>query len=86
MEFLAERGLEIFGAFGMVIAVLLFWIRQLIVDLREEKKYAREVNKLFQDNAVKTIHSLRNLQESQTVIIEVLNLVKDRLRNHGDGP
>lgn len=62
-----------YGAFGLVFALLIFYIRELkkdirsiLSDLRDERNYSRELNTLLRNGQTRTIETLNAIERAFT--------------------
>ena len=70
MEFLTAQSVELFGAFGLLIGVLLLWIWDLRNKNRELQQELHESNQILQDILRKNIEAYRDLREMIAVLMD----------------
>jgi len=65
---LSSLNLEQLGTAGLLVALLLYQNHGLKTDLKDEREYSRELQRLYQESTLKTIATMQKLEAAFTML------------------
>ena len=84
---IASMNLEWLGAAALSFTILWLWNREGRLDLREERKYSRELTQLYQDSMLTSITAFDKTTAALDSTKDALLRIEDELRRiNGDDP
>jgi hypothetical protein len=79
MDF-AGMNLEWLGAAALAFTILWLWNREGRIDLKEERKYSREITKLYQDSMLQSIDAFGKTTAALSSTKDALLRIEEELR------